>query len=191
MFGDPFDNELHALLVPLIERTIKQNQLEKEVELHHVDKTAVCMVRSPAYFLDREVEAEAQEGPQFSTRAESKMYRAWGGDIINMSALPEAKLAREAELRGVLLPLVLQCRQMTRLHSYALICTSTDYDAWRVSEHPVTVQEVVATLQANSAVSRLITADILAEVHHAVAEAKLTLAKGAMKFVRISLFGHA
>jgi len=39
------------------------------------------------------------EGPQFSTRAESKMYRLWGGDLINMSVLPEAKLAREAEIR--------------------------------------------------------------------------------------------
>ena len=48
----------------------------------HTDKTIVCM-----------------EGPQFSTRAESKMYRAWGGDLINMSVLPESKLAREAELR--------------------------------------------------------------------------------------------
>lgn len=48
----------------------------------HRDKCVVCM-----------------EGPQFSTRAESKMYRLWGADIINMSVLPEAKLAREAELR--------------------------------------------------------------------------------------------
>lgn len=48
----------------------------------HTEKVVVCM-----------------EGPQFSTRAESQMYRLWGGDIINMSVLPEAKLAREAELR--------------------------------------------------------------------------------------------
>ena len=52
----------------------------------HGDKTAVCM-----------------EGPAFSTRAESLMYRAWGGDLINMSALPEAKLAREAEISYVLI----------------------------------------------------------------------------------------
>ena len=50
----------------------------------HKDKCIVCM-----------------EGPQFSTRAESLMYRAWGGDLINMSVLPEAKLAREAELGWV------------------------------------------------------------------------------------------
>ena len=50
-----------------------------------VDKCIVCM-----------------EGPQFSTRAESRMYRMWGGDLINMSVLPEAKLAREAEIRRVL-----------------------------------------------------------------------------------------
>lgn len=62
--------------------------LEKDglgVALHR-DKCIVCM-----------------EGPQFSTRAESMMYRAWGGDLINMSVLPEAKLAREAELGCVAL----------------------------------------------------------------------------------------
>lgn len=53
------------------------------------------------------------EGPQFSTRAESNLYRSWGGDIINMSALPESKLAREAEI------------------AYAMICMATDYDCWR------------------------------------------------------------
>lgn len=78
MFGDPFDNQLIALLTPLVKEV-----LGEDVGLH-TNKTAVCM-----------------EGPQFSTRAESLMYRAWGGDIINMSVLPEAKLAREAEIRCV------------------------------------------------------------------------------------------
>ena len=80
-FGDPFASRL----VKFLEERVK-TALEKEgrdVRLH-TDKCIVCM-----------------EGPQFSTRAESKMYRAWGGDIINMSVLPEAKLAREAELRYV------------------------------------------------------------------------------------------
>jgi len=54
--------------------------------------------------------AVVMEGPQFSTRAESKMYRQWGGDLINMTALPEAKLAREAELRyGEAFTVALQC----------------------------------------------------------------------------------
>jgi len=56
------------------------------------------------------------EGPQFSTRAESEMHRAWGGDLIGMTAMPEAKLAREAEL------------------CYALVALPTDYDCWR--PHP-------------------------------------------------------
>jgi 5'-methylthioadenosine phosphorylase len=75
MFGDPFDNKLLDLVKPLV-----KDALNGEVGLH-TGKTVVCM-----------------EGPQFSTRAESLMYRQWGGDIINMSVLPEAKLAREAEI---------------------------------------------------------------------------------------------
>jgi 5'-methylthioadenosine phosphorylase len=80
-FGDPFSKRLTKWL----EENVKQ-ALDKEgrgVKLH-ADKTIVCM-----------------EGPQFSTRAESLMYRQWGGDLINMSVLPEAKLAREAEMRFV------------------------------------------------------------------------------------------
>jgi 5'-methylthioadenosine phosphorylase len=77
MFGDPFDTQLVEVITPLV-----RDALAVEKKQLHVGKTVVCM-----------------EGPQFSTRAESLMYRAWGGDIINMSVLPEAKLAREAELR--------------------------------------------------------------------------------------------
>ncbi len=73
------------------------------------------------------------DGPQFSTRAESFAYRAMGFDIIGMTAMPEAKLAREAELHYVTLGLV------------------TDYDCWHVSAEPVTVDAVIAILKANSA----------------------------------------
>ncbi len=75
----------------------------------------------------------AIDGPQFSTRAESEIYRAQGIDIIGMTAMPEAKLAREAELHYVTLGLV------------------TDYDCWRIAEEPVTVEAVIAILKANSA----------------------------------------
>jgi len=81
MFGDPFDKQLTAFVTPLVKKVLDDEQ--RDVKLHE-DKTVVVM-----------------EGPQFSTRAESNMYRAWGGDIINMSTLPEAKLAREAEIRCV------------------------------------------------------------------------------------------
>jgi 5'-methylthioadenosine phosphorylase len=73
------------------------------------------------------------EGPQFSTKAESRAYRQWGCDIIGMTALPEAKLAREAQL------------------CYATVACVTDYDVWRESEEPVTVEMVVANLTRNVA----------------------------------------
>ena len=75
------------------------------------------------------------EGPAFSTRAESFMYRSWGADIIGMTALPEAKLAREAEM------------------CYATMAWVTDYDCWRQSEESVTVEMVVQNLQKNVATS--------------------------------------
>src|SRR5947209_13038268 len=73
------------------------------------------------------------EGPLFSTRAESNVYRSWGMDIIGMTALPEAKLAREAEL------------------CYATIACATDYDCWHASEESVTVEMVIGNLTANVA----------------------------------------
>jgi 5'-methylthioadenosine phosphorylase len=78
----------------------------------------------------------AMEGPQFSTRAESQLYRQWGAHIIGMTAMPEAKLAREAEL------------------PYALIAMVTDYDCWRENEAPVEVEAVIAQLGANAAKAR-------------------------------------
>lgn len=71
------------------------------------------------------------EGPAFSTRAESRLYRAWGADIIGMTALPEAKLAREAEI------------------CYAVIGCVTDYDSWHEAEAPVTVDMILTTMHHN------------------------------------------
>lgn len=78
----------------------------------------------------------AMEGPQFSTRAESRLYRQWGCDVIGMTGMPEARLAREAEL------------------PYALIGMITDYDCWRDDEAPVTTGEIVAQMAANGALAR-------------------------------------
>jgi len=78
----------------------------------------------------------AMEGPQFSTKAESHMYRAWGADIIGMTAMPEAKLAREAEL------------------PYALIGMATDYDCWHEEEKAVDVAGVLKQMKANGALAR-------------------------------------
>jgi 5'-methylthioadenosine phosphorylase len=76
------------------------------------------------------------EGPAFSTRAESNMYRQLGGDIIGMTNLTEAKLAREAEL------------------CYGVVALSTDYDCWHEGHDAVTVDQVVATMQKNVATAR-------------------------------------
>ncbi len=78
------------------------------------------------------------EGPQFSTRAESNAYRQWGMDIIGMTAIPEAKLAREAEM------------------CYGMLAMVTDYDVWHQSEEPVTAEMVVNNLQKNVEVSQQI-----------------------------------
>jgi len=73
----------------------------------------------------------AMEGPAFSTRAESRLYRSWGADIIGMTALPEAKLAREAEI------------------CYAIIGCVTDYDSWQEKSEPITIDVILNVLRQN------------------------------------------
>lgn len=105
-FGDPMDAGLSAILA--------QAMRSLNLPLHDKE-TLVCM-----------------EGPQFSTRAESKLYKSWGAGIINMSVLPEAKLARELEL------------------PYQMVCMATDYDSWREHDHAVTADEIMAVVRKNS-----------------------------------------
>ena len=78
------------------------------------------------------------EGPQFSTRAESRIYRGWGVDVIGMTNLQEAKLAREAEI------------------CYATMALVTDYDVWHETEDDVSVEAVVAVLRQNVRTARVI-----------------------------------
>jgi 5'-methylthioadenosine phosphorylase len=78
------------------------------------------------------------EGPQFSTKAESRLYRSWGCAVIGMTAMPEARLAREAEL------------------CYATIAMVTDFDVWHEAEEPVTVDIVIANHGANLATAQAI-----------------------------------
>jgi 5'-methylthioadenosine phosphorylase len=96
------------------------------------------------------------EGPQFSTRAESVMYRQWGGDLINMSSLPEGKLVSEG--LGVFSLLHDAGVLNDALASYALIATVTDYDSWRPHSEAVTAAEVFKMLKANAETSRLVAA---------------------------------
>jgi 5'-methylthioadenosine phosphorylase len=105
-FAEPFCPTLSSLLVEAASELGDVNV--------HQGGTYVCM-----------------EGPLFSTKAESRAYRNWGMDIIGMTAIPEAKLAREAEL------------------CYATIACITDYDCWHESEESVTVEMVINNLGAN------------------------------------------
>ena len=83
------------------------------------------------------------EGPQFSTRAESQLYRQWGCSVIGMTNMPEAKLAREAEL------------------CYATVAMVTDYDCWREGHDAVTVDMVVRVLLGNADAARTLVADVV------------------------------
>lgn len=85
------------------------------------------------------------QGPAFSTRAESKMYRQWGGDVINMSSFPEAKLAREAEM------------------GYVQIVMSTDYDCWK-GEEDVSVEMVMGHMKANLGNAKRLVGKVLDEL---------------------------
>lgn len=142
-FADPFDEG--------IAKIVRQcgHSLEGDGVRLHDKGTIVCM-----------------EGPQFSTRAESNMYRAWGGSVINMSALPEAKLAKEAEI------------------AYQMICMSTDYDCWHSSEESVTVEMVMGNMKANAENARRFVGAVLDELSKEEYK-DLVAAKhleGAMKF---------
>lgn len=99
------------------------------------------------------------EGPQFSTRAESLVYRSWGVSVIGMTNMPEAKLAREAEL------------------PYASLALSTDYDCWHSSEESVTVELVIATLTKNVRFAREVAKHLAANLP----DVSASVARGALK----------
>ncbi|MDF3820914.1 S-methyl-5'-thioadenosine phosphorylase [Leptospira sp. 96542] len=116
-FADPFSISLSK----------KIEEAAKSIGLPiHTNKTLICM-----------------EGPLFSTRAESHMYRSWGADIINMTVLPEAKLAREAEIL------------------YQMVCMTTDYDCWKEDEEHVTLEMVLANLGKNADTAKQLLAAII------------------------------
>ena len=115
-FGDPVCPVLSASLVASARR------LGATV---HAGGTYVCM-----------------EGPQFSTRAESELYRSWGAAVIGMTNLQEAKLAREAEL------------------CFATLALATDYDCWRQDTHEVAITDVLAVIAANVAMAKRILHDV-------------------------------
>lgn len=116
-FADPFCEELRAVVIGAAR--------EAGAKLH-AGGTYICM-----------------EGPLFSTRAESNFYRdAVGAAVIGMTALPEAKLAREAEM------------------CYAMLAMGTDYDCWHEDEEDVTIDQVLAVMKANGALANRIVAEV-------------------------------
>ncbi|CCU76006.1 unnamed protein product [Blumeria hordei] len=121
-FADPFDEKIAKIVIDC------SSVLAGDGVRMHDKGTIICM-----------------EGPQFSTRAESNMYRSWGGTVINMSALPEAKLAREAEM------------------AYQMICMATDYDCWHSSDD-VDVAMVMQHMAANSGNAKRLVSAVLDEL---------------------------
>lgn len=141
-FGDPICDRLTAILA-----------------------TAIDALRLPDLTLHRGGTYVCMEGPAFSTKAESNMYRMLGGTIIGMTNLPEAKLAREAEI------------------AYATLALATDYDCWHPDHDSVTVDLVIANLHKNAenaqlviqeAVRRLSAAPFESEAHSALKYAIIT-----------------
>jgi 5'-methylthioadenosine phosphorylase len=141
-FGEPICMEVAKILGDAVE------SLELEGVTLHRGGTYICM-----------------EGPAFSTKAESNLYRSWGGNIIGMTNLQEAKLAREAEI------------------AYATLALSTDYDCWHPDHDSVTVEMVVQNLHKNAenaqrvireSVKRLSSAYPVSKAHDALKYAIIT-----------------
>ncbi|MBE7381879.1 MAG: S-methyl-5'-thioadenosine phosphorylase [Leptolyngbya sp. SIO1E4] len=126
---------------------------------------AVASLELPEVTLHRGGTYVCMEGPAFSTKAESNLYRSWGATVIGMTNLPEAKLAREAEI------------------AYATLALATDYDCWHPDHDSVTVEMVIGNLQKNAknaqeviraAVRQLSKQAPVSDAHHALKYAVLT-----------------
>ncbi len=126
-FGDPVCPELFNLLAEVAENVVSDNTLQVAV---HKGGTYLNM-----------------EGPAFSTKAESNVYRRWGMDVIGMTNLAEAKLAREAGI------------------CYATLAFVTDYDCWHEEHDSVTVDMIVENLMANADTARKIAVAVCAAAH--------------------------
>lgn len=118
--ADPFCAQLRKLII----------ESAKKLDLPHHDKGTMVTI----------------EGPRFSTRAESHMFRSWGADVINMSTVPEVALAREIGI------------------CYASIAMSTDYDCWKEDEEPVTWEMVNQTIKQNSDNVKKLLVDIIPRI---------------------------
>ena len=141
-FGDPVCNNLAGILADAVA------SLElPEVNLHR-GGTYVCM-----------------EGPAFSTKAESNLYRSWDATVIGMTNLPEAKLAREAEI------------------AYATLALVTDYDCWHPDHDSVTVEMVIANLQKNAVNAQKVIRETVRRINNNPPE---SIAHSALKYALLT-----
>jgi len=120
-FADPYCPRMRRALLQVMER---------HGHPHHAGGTLICM-----------------EGPPFSTRAESHLYRSWGAHMVGMTALPEAKLAREAEI------------------CFVLVAMITDYDCWREAGEDVTLEMVLQVMRKNGEAIRSMIPDFVSALH--------------------------
>ena len=111
-----------------------------------LEETLAAAAREAGLTVHRNAVYVCMEGPQFSTRAESRLYRKWGADVIGMTNLTEARLAREAEI------------------CYASLALVTDYDCWREASEDVSVEAIIAILGENAAAARRTLAGAVAGV---------------------------
>jgi 5'-methylthioadenosine phosphorylase len=146
-FGDPVCGNLAAMLADAVESLALP-----EVTLHR-GGTYVCM-----------------EGPAFSTKAESALYRSWGATVIGMTNLPEAKLAREAEI------------------AYATLALVTDYDCWHPDHDSVTVEMVISNLQKNAVNAQRVIREVINRI---AAESPASEAHDALKYAIITPLDRA
>ena len=109
----------------------------------------------------------AMEGPQFSSLAESKLYRQWGCDVIGMTNMPEAKLAREAEI------------------CYASVAMVTDYDCWHPDHDHVTVEQIIGVLMANANKGRSLVKQVVPDLKADAAAAQCSC-RSALQFALIT-----
>ena len=128
-FADPFSLQMNQSIF----KAITSTKIES-LAVHH-GGTYICM-----------------EGPAFSTKAESNLYRSWGGDIIGMTAIPEAKLAREAEM------------------DYSMVAMVTDYDAWHSSIENTSIEDIINTMQQNNQNIKKVLPSIIANLDTTIQE---------------------
>lgn len=133
--------------------------------LAHCLEDAIAHLQIPGIDLHRGGTYVCMEGPAFSTKAESNLYRSWGADVIGMTNLTEAKLAREAEI------------------AYATLAMVTDYDCWHTDHDHVTVDMVVDYLRKNAAHAQSI---IQETVRRLAANPPKSIAHSALKYALIT-----